>query len=726
MSDILFRIRYEITTSPWALWWVPFWIAMADVLTRPRRRFPIGGRLRWAIVLIFPVALGFSFPTTRTEIPLEVILPAVTGSIYLVLVRLRGGPVRPGGVLDRWGPLAWLRALSRPIAALFRDLSLFWKIVSSSLVLLVVLSAIGGVVVVRELSRQARDALTDDLERHVEPADDILDEASAELYDASAVAAQRADLAAATWAKDGPRAGESLYRVISRRKEIDFIGVTDRSGRKIFHLTRSGVGVGVRRLLPALGVRSFYETEVWKTHYATIGDTAVAVSIEVLEHRGREVGMVVAATSLENVLRRVAKRVSAGVALYDLNGRRLAAADHPGRPGVRPPPELPFEVPDADACGVERDVPDRFDCLYESPLVLSRVMETPIPASRERAFTLFRNGRFLLSKAGPASEPRAIAFTIPSAPTIAAANGARRRLVVLLGALTVGLVMVGGVVARLILRQVRPLREASRALAAGDLSARATVLARDELGELAGSFNRMADRLQDSVEGRTQFFTSMSHELRTPLFAIIGHADMMIDPKIPLTGDWRAEFGGTIRQSGEHILRLINDILELAKFESGAMELTRSPIDLASAGEELRQTVLPLTAQAGLDLEIEIPPDLRVSADPTRLRQILFNLASNAIKYTPRGGRVQVSAARSGATVEITVSDTGLGIPPEARELIFEPFYQVPGTTPLTGQASSGLGLALTRQLVEAHGGTITLESWPGVGTVFRVALPVP
>jgi signal transduction histidine kinase len=235
---------------------------------------------------------------------------------------------------------------------------------------------------------------------------------------------------------------------------------------------------------------------------------------------------------------------------------------------------------------------------------------------------------------------------------------------------------------------------------------------------------RLYQEVVKTSEARSQFFAAVSHEFRTPLFAIIGNADLMLEMGVdPEDGGWK-EFPQTIKGQGEHLLGLVNEILDLAKFESGRMEVEFEDVSLPDVVRELHGTIVPLARRSELSVEIEVPENLpMVRADRTRLRQIILNLASNAIKYTPAGGQVRLFAAHGDGRVEVSVADTGVGIPKEAAENLFEPFYQVKGTKAQKGQASTGLGLALTKRLVEAHNGEIWFTSEPGVGTTFSFSL---
>jgi len=217
----------------------------------------------------------------------------------------------------------------------------------------------------------------------------------------------------------------------------------------------------------------------------------------------------------------------------------------------------------------------------------------------------------------------------------------------------------------------------------------------------------------------------MSHELRTPLNAIIGFSDLMRAEQPD--GDRRsvpAEWVDHVHNSGRHLLGLINDILDLAKVEAGRLELNAEPIPLATAMGEVLTTRRPLTDRKGLQVQLDVPPDAAVHADPLRLRQILDNLLSNAIKFTPEGGRIAAIVTPEAGTVAITIADDGIGIAPEDQERVFEEFQQL--GPPAQRKAGTGLGLALTRRLAEAHGGHVSLESAPGEGCRFTVRLPSP
>src|SRR5947207_6125068 len=215
----------------------------------------------------------------------------------------------------------------------------------------------------------------------------------------------------------------------------------------------------------------------------------------------------------------------------------------------------------------------------------------------------------------------------------------------------------------------------------------------------------------------------MSHELRTPLSAIIGFSDLMRhEPRSPDGGlivpdDWVEN----IHRSGQHLLGLINDVLDLAKVEAGRLELHVEPIDVEAAVVDSVAGLRPLALRKSLELEVSTEPST-VMADRGRLRQILYNLLSNAIKYTATGGRITIRSSRSGEELHLSVADTGVGISVADRAHIFEEFRQL--GDPSAREPGTGLGLALTKRLVEAHEGRIEVESEPGVGSTFTVVLP--
>ena len=252
------------------------------------------------------------------------------------------------------------------------------------------------------------------------------------------------------------------------------------------------------------------------------------------------------------------------------------------------------------------------------------------------------------------------------------------------------------------------------------LGAQAVALAERE--QLYAEQSRLTERLVAASQAKSDFIANMSHELRTPLSAILGFSELMRGK--PLDGDSRlvpVEWIEHVHTGGQHLLALINEVLDLAKVEAGRLELDRAAFDLRSLMAETIAGLRPLAERKRLAITSHGAVD-RLVADRGRVRQILYNFLSNAIKFTPDGGSISVEAVVDGATVRLSVTDTGPGIAPEDQKLIFDEFTQVGETD--TRQQGTGLGLALARRLVEAHGGRIELVSEVGSGSTFTAIFP--
>src|SRR5882724_1731080 len=223
---------------------------------------------------------------------------------------------------------------------------------------------------------------------------------------------------------------------------------------------------------------------------------------------------------------------------------------------------------------------------------------------------------------------------------------------------------------------------------------------------------------------KSQFLASMSHELRTPLNAIIGFSDLLAEGNTGPLNEKQQRFIGHVHKGARHLLQLINDILDLSKIEAGQLDVHLEDLLLEDLLPEVLSTIRPLAMGKSITLQSDIANGIAVIADRIRLKQILYNLLSNAMKFTPKEGTVSLHARVKRTFVEITVNDSGIGIKPEDQEVIFEEFRQV-GETTRGVREGTGLGLAITRRLVEKQGGTIWVHSEPGKGSRFTFSLPV-
>jgi signal transduction histidine kinase len=231
-------------------------------------------------------------------------------------------------------------------------------------------------------------------------------------------------------------------------------------------------------------------------------------------------------------------------------------------------------------------------------------------------------------------------------------------------------------------------------------------------------------RMQEASRLQSEFLANMSHELRTPLNAIIGFADLMHDGMVGALEPQQREFLGDIRRSSRHLLQLINDVLDLAKIEAGRLELAPEPCDVGGVIGEVRDILRGIAIERRIELELQLADGLGSAiVDPGKLRQILYNYVSNALKFTPEGGRVAIRAAPAGDAFRIEVEDTGIGISSEDLRYLFMPFRQLDASA-TKRYPGTGLGLALTRRLAEAHGGQVGVHSVRGSGSTFWVELP--
>ena len=281
---------------------------------------------------------------------------------------------------------------------------------------------------------------------------------------------------------------------------------------------------------------------------------------------------------------------------------------------------------------------------------------------------------------------------------------------------------------------IGPIQRIDRRLAAtasGDFAGHVEVSNRDELGALAANVNRMNDELrrlyrelETASQHKSDFLANMSHELRTPLNAIIGFSQVLREGMVGDVNEKQKEYLEDILSSGNHLLSLINDVLDLSKVEAGQVELDIAPFSLRDALQSGVVMVRERATKDGVQITIVESSDVNVATgDERRVRQVIFNLLSNAVKFTPAGGSVDVRAAQVNGEVRVSVADTGPGIASEDLDRIFEEFQQTEAGA--RQHDGTGLGLALSKRFVEMHGGRIWCDSEFGKGSTFRFTLPL-
>src|SRR5207248_3740123 len=339
-------------------------------------------------------------------------------------------------------------------------------------------------------------------------------------------------------------------------------------------------------------------------------------------------------------------------------------------------------------------------------------------------------------------------------PTKALEEGVHWNRAVLMGtALATALCIMAGswiIVRYVIVKPVKHLKEVSDAIAAGELNVRSEIQTGDEFEDLSHAFNRMLrnlvsmqDRLRnvnadldhkvdelaranmalyESNQLKSDFLATVSHELRTPLNSILGFSEVLLTGD--QLGDKQHRWLKNIQSSGEKLLNLINDILDLAKIEAGKMQVRLTEFSVYDVCEGSLTMFRPLAEKKNIDLRGQVEAGIPVvRQDSGKLQQILANLLSNAIKFTPEGGRVHLRVEAQGPNVVLMVTDTGVGIAEDEQALIFEKFRQ--GANPLTREhAGTGLGLSIVKELSKLLGGEVTLQSELGRGSTFTVTLP--
>ena len=291
-------------------------------------------------------------------------------------------------------------------------------------------------------------------------------------------------------------------------------------------------------------------------------------------------------------------------------------------------------------------------------------------------------------------------------------------LVAILLALLVSILL-----SRSVIAPVRAMTSASQRIAEGHYNERVSASGADELGQLAGSFNRMAERLEETETMRRQLIGDVTHELRTPLTTIKGSMEGLMDGILPPTPETFEQ----IYKEADRLNHLVDDLQELSRVEAGAYELDLQPVSVSELVSITLKRLRRQFDEKGISVNTEIPPDLPlVMVDVDRIGQVLVNLIGNALHYTPEGGTVWITASRVANNLQVSVRDTGIGIPAKHLPRIFDRFYRVDKSRSRRIGGGSGIGLTIARHLVEAHKGKIWAESdGEGKGSTFTFSLPV-
>lgn len=279
----------------------------------------------------------------------------------------------------------------------------------------------------------------------------------------------------------------------------------------------------------------------------------------------------------------------------------------------------------------------------------------------------------------------------------------------------------GAFLVRQLAKPLNAVTGAAERIAAGELEQRVEVGGQDELGRLGTAFNAMSARLKASEELRRGMVADVAHELRTPVSVIQGDLEALVDGVYPPE---REAFQSLLEET-RRLTRLIDDLRELSLLESGELRLETRGIDLAALTEKLVRAFQPGAQAKAVLLELAAGELPELEADADRIAQVLRNLIGNALRHTPEGGTIRVSLSAAGGEVVCAVSDSGPGIPPPQRDKVFERFWKADQAR-VRGHGGSGLGLSITKRLVEAHGGRLWVESAEGRGSTFSFSLPVP
>jgi signal transduction histidine kinase len=594
----------------------------------------------------------------------------------------------------------------------YRDLPIYAKILVPFAILITAWGGFGTAILAHSTNSEARARATAQLSTAFDGARAVLADDEQNLLQAERLAANTQGVDVALKKADAA-ALRTLLEPVALNAGHDGLRVVDRDGKVLLSLDTSVKPAKVRQEtvvdVPAVLQAARGASDARGDKFAAFGSTELLVAGPVKDARGHAIGAVVVSDDLTVLAGHMARGTSARIVVFTPEGTARAATGGP----------LPFRAPTTSGLQVRLRVDGKtMEALYG-----------PLDLRGERAGVL------------------GVAFS--SKVLVAGIQSKAAMLALLVGIAVLVALLIGLLTARAITKPVEQLVSATQALKQGDLHVRAPEGSRDEIGTLSESFNTMAAQIETShreleqkvaertaalktanaqlvrtSSAKSAFIAALSHELRTPLNGIIGFADMLSDP---LFGEHSAEetkqLALNITASGRHLLGLINDLLDMAKIEAGKIDIKPAPVDVALLANEVEGGLTALARAKNITMITEFgerPP--RAMADPARLRQVLFNLISNAIKFTPEGGRIMIDAVHDQNTVTISVSDTGPGLSQEETVRIFQPYERGDAARESDG---AGLGLSLARSLVELQGGRIWVESQKGKGSTFSFSLPL-
>lgn len=600
---------------------------------------------------------------------------------------------------------------------LFSRLPLVMKLLVPFLLLELVIGYLGVGLLQHDLTSRARAAIDEDLAGRFFEARSVVHDRQLYLAEASDLVANLQGMGQAVQSKDAHAARQLAASVLAVKGDVIRLAVTDLRGIALMEVTRTAKGAppttasGARwSAVPA--VRSVLRSASLQRQAGVVrvgGQTLLVMAERICAPGASCVGVGAAITALPiQSAVTLDPETSLNVALYDQAGRLLYPTEERQRRTWPAPPALGG---DQRVRRVEGSGSTQVGAVY-GPVAFEGGGGGIIAVRRSTAFAY------------------------------ASARHTRNQFALILLAAMLSTVVIGSLLARWFLRQVRSTVQAVGAIGEGELSARAAITTDDELGDLARGVNTMASQLERSyetleqrvierteqvrqlLEQRSSFFAALSHELRTPLAIILAQSEMLLEEKVVDPGHVH-DASETMRASAQQLLDVVNQILEFARAEAGGAPVELQPVAVADVVGELQSTLQGLTKAAKQKTKVHLPVDLPDAlADPHALRTVLLNLVGNAVKYTPSGGSVEIRAHSESDRVVIEVADSGVGIPAGLGDQIFQPFARVKGTRTQRGEASTGLGLAVVRTLVEAQDGRIDYTSEPGQGTTFVVSLP--